>query len=48
MRIAIAFAVLLAAAIPGRAQTCVAAWLERIDASQLAPAEIDVSVSFAR
>jgi hypothetical protein len=31
-----------------RVQTCVAAWLERIDASQLTAAEIDAAVSFAR
>jgi hypothetical protein len=31
-----------------RAQTCVAAWLGRIDASQLSPADIDVAISFAR
>jgi hypothetical protein len=31
-----------------RVQTCVAAWLERIDASDLAPAEIDATLSFAR
>jgi hypothetical protein len=31
-----------------RVQSCVAAWLERIDATDLAPAEIDATLSFAR
>ena len=31
-----------------RAQGCIVAWLQRVDASQLASAELDVTVSFAR
>lgn len=31
-----------------RAQSCIAAWLQRVDASQLASAELDVTISFAR
>jgi len=31
-----------------RAQGCIAAWLQRVDASQLASAELDVTISFAR
>jgi hypothetical protein len=30
-----------------RAQTCISAWLTRVDASQLASADLDVTVSFA-
>ena len=31
-----------------RAQTCIGTWLSRVDASQLASAQLDVTVSFAR
>jgi hypothetical protein len=31
-----------------RAQTCIGSWLSRVDASQLASAQLDVTVSFAR
>jgi hypothetical protein len=31
-----------------RAQTCISAWLTRVDASQLAAADLGVTVSFAK